>query len=165
MKNRGTHGTAPIQNEPGHSSKGRLERLAEFVPRRIPDGFNPACISWVTDRVGITAVDGVDEALELGCFVINVAGEIDNGADVKLPIEPGSGTVRKCLDEIVEHMRQATDGQGCEVVVHCAMGMERSVLSVVWYLHTDAGMTIDEAYDMVFAARPIAVDRRHWIDG
>ena len=135
------------------------------MPRRIPDGFDPASISWVTDRVGITAVDGVDEALELGYFVINVAGEIDNGADVKLPIEPGSGTVRKCLDEIVEHMRQATDGQGCEVVVHCAMGMERSVLSVVWYLHTDAGMTIDEAYDMVFAARPIAVDRRHWIDG
>ena len=73
--------------------------------------------------------------------------------------------MRKCLDEIVEQMRQATDGQGREVVVHCAMGMERSVLSVVWYLHLDTGMTIDEAYDMVFAARPIAVDRRHWIDG
>jgi hypothetical protein len=43
--------------------------------------------------------------------------------------------------------------------------MERSVLSVVWYLHADAEMTIDEAYDMVFEARPIAVDRRHWIQG
>ena len=62
-------------------------------------------------------------------------------------------------------MRQAIDGQGREVVVHCAMGMERSVLSVVWYLHVDAGMTVDEAYDMVFEARPIACDRRHWIDG
>ena len=107
MKHRGTHGTTPVRNARGHSSKGRLERLAEFVPRPIPDGFDPACISWVTDRVGITAVDGVDEALELGYFVINVAGEIDNGADVKLPIDPGSGTVRARLGEIVEHMRQA----------------------------------------------------------
>lgn len=165
MKHRGTHGTTPVRNARGHSSKGRLERLAEFVPRPIPDGFDPACISWVTDRVGITAVDGVDEALELGYFVINVAGEIDNGADVKLPIDPGSGTVRARLGEIVEHMRQAIDGQGREVVVHCAMGMERSVLSVVWYLHVDTGMTIDQAYDMVFEARPIACDRRHWING
>ena len=164
MKHRGTHGTAPVQNVPGHSSKGRLERLAKFVPRRIPDGFNPACISWVTDRVGITAQDGVDEALGLGCFVINVAGEIDNGADVKLPIKPGSGTVRERLDGVVEHMRRAIDVQGREVVVHCAMGMERSVLSVVWYLHVESGMTIDEAYDMVFEARPIACDRRHWIN-
>ena len=165
MKHRGTHGITPVQIERGHSSQGRLERLSALVPRHIPEGFDPACISWVTDRVGITAVDGVDEALELGYFVINVAGEIDNDADVKLPIDPGSGTVRKCLDEIAEHMRQAIEGQGRSVVIHCAMGMERSVLSVVWYLHADAEMTIDEAYDMVFEARPIAVDRRHWIQG
>ncbi|MQF67720.1 hypothetical protein FIM07_04695 [SAR202 cluster bacterium AD-802-F09_MRT_200m] len=134
-----------------------------MVPRRIPDGFNPASISWVTGHVGITAVDGVDEAKETGCFVINVAGEIDNDADIKLPIEPRTGTVRERLDEIVVEIRQAINGQGRDVVVHCAMGMERSVLSVVWYLHTEIGMTLDDAYDKVFEARPIAVDRRHWI--
>ena len=135
-----------------------------MVPRRIPDGFNPASISWVTEHVGVTAVDGVDEAIGYGSFVINVAGEIDNNADLKLPIEPRSGTVLHRLDEIAASMRQAIEDQGRDVVVHCAMGMERSVLSVMWYLHKEAGMTLDEAYDTICAARPIAVDRRHWIN-
>ena len=133
------------------------------MPRRIPDDFNPASISWVTERVGITAVDGVDEAKQYGCFVINVAGEIENDADIKLAIEPRSGTVRERLDEIAETMREVIEEQGREVVVHCAMGMERSVLAVVWYLHGEADITLDEAYDLVYEARPIAVDRRHWI--
>lgn len=158
------HGATPVKNKRGRSSQERLGRLVEMVPRRIPDGFNPASISWITERIGITAVDGVDEAKQYGCFVINVAGEIDNNADIKLPIEPRSGTVRECLDEITQNIRGAIEEQGREVVVHCAMGMERSVLAVVWYLHVEVGMTLDEAYDMVSEARPIAVDRRHWID-
>ena len=159
-----THGMRPVKNQREHSSQERLEWLGDMVPRRVPDGFNPASISWVTEHVGITAVDGVDEAISYGSFVINVAGEIDNDADVKLPIEPRSGTVRECLDEIAESMRQAIEDQERDVVVHCAMGMERSVLSVMWYLHKEFGMTLDEAYDTICEARPIAVDRRHWID-
>ena len=50
-----------------------------------------------------------------------------------------------------------------KVVVHCAMGIERSVLSVVWYLHKYHSMTINEAYDTVGNARPIAADRQCWI--
>ncbi|MEC7906176.1 MAG: dual specificity protein phosphatase [Verrucomicrobiota bacterium] len=164
LTNRDKHGATPVKNKQGRSSQERLGRLVEMVPRRIPDGFNPASISWITEWIGITAVDGVDEAKRCGCFVINVAGEIDNNADIKLPIEPRSGTVRECLDEIARNMRGAIEEQRREVVVHCAMGMERSILAVVWYLHTEAGMTLDEAYDMVSEARPIAVDRRHWID-
>ena len=163
MTNRDKHGATPIKNKRGSSSQERLGRLAKIVPRRIPDDFNPASISWVTERVGITAVDGVDEAKQYGCFVINVAGEIDNDADIKLAIKPRSGTVRERLDEIAGTMREVIEEQGREVVVHCAMGMERSVLAVVWYLHAEAGMTLDEAYHMVYEARPIAVDRRHWI--
>ena len=159
-----THGIRPVKNQRRHSSQERLEWLGDMVPRRIPDGFNPASISWVTEHVGITAVDGVDEAIGYGSFVINVAGEIDNNADLKLPIEPRSGTVLHRLDEIAASMRQAIEDQGRDVVVHCAMGMERSVLSVMWYLHKEAGMTLDEAYDTICEARPIAVDRRHWID-
>jgi len=50
-----------------------------------------------------------------------------------------------------------------KVVVHCYMGMERSVLSVVWYMHKYLGMGIDQAYEQIFMNRPIAADRRHWI--
>jgi len=34
---------------------------------------------------------------------------------------------------------------------------------VVWYLHSYQDMSLDEAYQMVQSARPIAVDRRYWI--
>ena len=68
------------------------------------------------------------------------------------------------LNEAALCMRKALVEEGRDVVVHCAMGMERSVLAVVWYLHVEAGMTLDDAYDTVSEARPIAVDRRHWID-
>jgi protein-tyrosine phosphatase len=43
------------------------------------------------------------------------------------------------------------------------MGMERSVLAVVWYLYNYQDMTIDEAYDVVGWKRPIAADRREWV--
>jgi len=43
------------------------------------------------------------------------------------------------------------------------MGMERSPLTVVWYLHKYHDKTIDEAYEMVQDARPVVVDRREWI--
>ena len=52
-----------------------------------------------------------------------------------------------------------------KVVVHCAMGIERSPLTVVWYLHKYHKKTIDEAYDLVREARPVAVERRYWIEG
>jgi protein-tyrosine phosphatase len=42
------------------------------------------------------------------------------------------------------------------------MGIERSVLSVAWYLHRYKDMTLDEAYDHIRKVRPIALDRRHW---
>ena len=122
-----TRGMRPVKNQRGHTSQERLEWLGDMVPRRIPDGFNPASISWVTEHVGITAVDGVDEAIGNGSFVINVAGEIDNDADLKLPIEPRSGTVLHRLDEIAASMQQAIEDQGRDVVVHCAMGMERAL--------------------------------------
>ena len=82
MKYSGAKGATPVKNKRGRSSLERLGRLADMVPRRIPDGFNPASISWVTEHLGITAVDGVSEAKEAGCFEINVAGEIDNDADI-----------------------------------------------------------------------------------
>ena len=49
-----------------------------------------------------------------------------------------------------------------KVAVHCRMGMERSVLSVVWFLVSIRGMTIDAAYTQVKNRRPIALDQREW---
>ena len=153
----------PVRHQNENGSKERLEGLAHRLPSPVPLGFDPACISWVTDRIGITAIDGVDDALDEGFFVINVADEIWNDANEKVSIEPYSGTVLQALDEVDELVCQVLTTSDRKVVIHCAMGMERSVLAVVWYLHRTGGLSLDEAYDAVRRARPIAQDRRAWI--
>ena len=76
-----------------------------------------------------------------------------------------SSTVKKELTTLAVLINKVlTDDDDTKVVVHCAMGMERSPLTVVWYLHKHHDKTIDEAYDMVQSARAVVVDRREWID-
>ena len=50
-----------------------------------------------------------------------------------------------------------------KVIVHCAMGMERSVLAVAWYLQKYENYTLDSAYERIHEIRPIACDRSSWI--
>ena len=50
-----------------------------------------------------------------------------------------------------------------KVLVHCAAGIERSPLVVVWYLHTKAGKTIDNAYELVLSKRSIVQRRDNWL--
>lgn len=152
----------PVQHAERISSRRRLKSLMHLLPMECPEEFDPACISWVTDYVGITAADGVDQAIAEGCYVINVAAEIENQADSKMPVEPYSGAVQKGLD-LVANLIQKVSDQDRQVVVHCAMGMERSALAVVWYLHSRKHYSIDESYSEVMSKRPIVLDRRGWI--
>jgi hypothetical protein len=52
--------------------------------------------------------------------------------------------------------------QGKQVLVHCWMGMERSPLTIVYWLHTRQGMSISQAYAFVKLLRNV-YDRRHWL--
>ena len=142
-----------------------LRRLVEREGRTIPDKFDIDDIHWVTDRVGITDFEGCTEAVLNDYVTINVAGELDSSAQVQADIDPGSGRVKQDLTKLAALINKVlTDNEDAKVVVHCAMGMERSPLTVVWYLHRYQDKTIDEAYEMVQHARPVAVDRRDWID-
>jgi dual specificity MAP kinase phosphatase len=89
-----------------------------------------------------------------------------NDATVKMPIEPwgksSKSTVLPMLESIVNMMEMAMATEQ-KVVVHCSMGMERSVLATVWYLVRNKGMDLDNAYSFVRSVRPIATDRREWI--
>ena len=125
-------------------------------------GFDPATISEVTDGIHVTAADGVDAALAAGHYVINVADELESNADAKIIVQPYSRDIRSNLDAVAQLMDEVLSQGNRTVAVHCAMGMERSVLAVVWYLTTNKGMTVDNAYDLVKAGRPIALDRREW---
>jgi len=161
--------TTPRKFIPNISSKERFENnlkhLVEREGRTIPDDFNIDEIHWATDRIGITDYEGCSEAVIHGYFTINVAGELDSSADIETDISPGSGTVKDDLTELAALMDQVLkDDDQIKIVVHCAMGMERSPLTVVWYLHTKLGKTLDEAYDIVMNARASVVDRRSWIN-
>jgi len=145
-----------------------LRRLVEREGRTIPNDFDIDDIHWVTDRIGITDFEGCAEAVLNDYFTINVAGELNSSAQVQADINPGSGSVKKDLTKLAALINKVLTNDevnaDAKVVVHCAMGMERSPLTVVWYLHRYHDKTIDEAYDMVQNARPVAVDRRDWID-
>jgi hypothetical protein len=132
-------------------------------PENVIADFNPSVISWVAERLGITAEDGVAQALEDGHFVINTAKEIHNDAQIKMQVEPGSGTVLHALSSISEIVTNVLTTTNQKVVFHCAMGMERSVLACLWFMASQWGMRFDQSFELIKKHRPIAIDRTNWI--
>ena len=159
---------APTRHDFSHDSRDRIKSLKGMVGHPVPDDFDPHDISWVLPELGVTGAEGAEEAIESGHVVINVARELYNGATCKMPIEPRSWTygegvdVLTTLEAIVDMMEMAMVANQ-KVVVHCSMGMERSVLATVWYLVRNKRMSLDNAYSLVRSVRPIATDRRKWL--
>lgn len=146
-------------------SSSRFHRLKHLVGRPISDEFNIDDIHWATPRIGITDYEGCSEAVLKGYVVINVAGELDSSAQIQADINPEKGACRSDLDHLAALInKMLTESDDAKIVVHCAMGMERSPLTVVWYLHKYQNKTLDQAYQIVESARESTVDRRSWID-
>ena len=143
----------------------QLKEISRYYP--IPKYFDLDRISWVTGDVAITSVGGAEEALlQEGYFVINVAEEIINDAHACIPIDPYVEDVerqRETVDLVSDTIQRELRHNGRKVVVHCHMGMERSVLAVAWWLHSHKNMSLDEGYGLIRKKRPIALDRREWI--
>ena len=136
--------------------------IPEYINKFNRDG-GPSIISWITDNIAVTSADGAEIALKQGHFVINTAREINNSAQVKIPVKPGDGnTLRQfqAIENVITGVLKNTDQK---VVVHCAMGMERSVTAVVWYLANTTNMNLREALNLVQSKRPIACDRLNYI--
>ena len=167
-----------------HERQQTVEELAEFLP--VPTNFRVAEISWILPEgvvhsaypaVGITSVDGVGQALREGYVVINVAEEIESDAHAHIALQPYTAEenyktygyeeefYERQLTQVdmIANLINSTLTNGRSVVVHCHMGMERSVLAVAWYLHTYGKLTLSEAFDKIRVSRPIAQDRREWI--
>ena len=155
----------PITIPPTATDAQRLRTIGPQcdLPTPIVDNFQPKIISWVTPRIGVTSRDGVPQALEDGHFVINTAEEQHNKAHVKIAVKVGSGHVLEQLNHIKVIMDNVLTTTDQKIVVHCAMGMERSVLAVVWFMANTWGMTLETALAKVQEKRPIALDRLSWI--
>jgi protein-tyrosine phosphatase len=50
-----------------------------------------------------------------------------------------------------------------DILVHCAYGVERSPLTIVWYLMRYHSMNLKEAYDLVMSKRVQAQYRGAWL--
>lgn len=73
-------------------------------------------------------------------------------------IEADLGALERAIATIHEHR-----AAGRRTLVHCYAGIERSPLTMVYYLHRHHGKSISEAYDFVRAKRPIVQDRQSWL--
>jgi len=157
--------SVPAKYRTGKSSRERMEQLRGMAAYHPQVDFDPDVISWVTPNVAVTDWEGGVHATEEGHFVICVADELDELGHVCIPIDPVDGRKRtvKTLERIANLIHWMVSETKKSVVVHCAMGMERSVIAVAWYLHKYQEMTLDEAYDAIGWVRPIAADRKHWV--
>ena len=145
-----------------HGSGGQ-PGLSRMVGRPIPEDFNPDEISWVRPRIGITDWEGACEAIALDHYVITVAPEIGIGSDIIIGLQPYESNFKNTLSKISNKIGEILDDTDQSIVLHCAMGMERAPLAVVWYLHKNEGLSIKDAYRDVMQARPIACNREQWL--
>ena len=155
------HGREEMFLEDMYSQDGKFELPEAVKTFNINDG--PSTISWITDNIAVTSREGADIALKQGHFVINTAEEINNSAQVKIPVRhygPNNLRQLKAIENVMVGVLKNTDQK---VVVHCAMGMERSVTAVVWYLANTTNMSLPEALKLVQDKRPIACDRLYFI--
>ena len=149
-------------------SKNRVESLKRYAAVPVPDDFDPDVISWVLEDVAITDWEGGLKAKDLGHYVINVAEEVMSNADSKMTVNPPNSPsevieTRNDVERVADLINAVLEDGKQKVVVHCSMGMERSVLATVWYLVRNKRMSLDNAYSLVRSVRPIATDRRKWL--
>ncbi len=137
--------------------------LSYMVGKPIPSDFNPDEISWVRPRIGVTDWEGGFSAITSTHYVITVAPEINIGADALFGLEPYSTNFSATLNQISDRISKILTNTKKNVVLHCAMGMERAPLAAVWYIHRTEGISIKEAYQDVIATRPIVCNRETWL--
>lgn len=76
----------------------------------------------------------------------------------------GPRTIANCvlLNDAADWMHAEVQ-LGRRVFLYCAFGMERSPLTMVWYLMRYHGYTLDQGYRLVKINRPLTQDRRFWL--
>jgi protein-tyrosine phosphatase len=89
------------------------------------------------------------------------APPIPNTKHIKI-LEPWPKAQPARLDEAADWIH-AELAKGQRVLVHCGAGLERSPLTIAWYLKKYHGMNLDRAYAEIRLARPQVYDRQSWL--
>jgi len=122
-------------------------------------------VSWVHPYLAISSHTGASTVAD--AIIINVAEELHTASDVKLPLLPekGQDATMIRLDMLGEIIADHINN-GEKVVVHCMAGIERSALTVAWFLKNHLMFnTLDKAYGHVKKIRPIVKRRDWWVEG
>ena len=81
----------------------------------------------------------------------------------KIMNEPFAIPANKLLLDAAADYIAAELSRGQRVLVHCGAGLERSPLTIAWFLHRYHGMNLDRAYAEIRLARPQVYDRQSWL--
>ncbi len=111
----------------------------------------------------------VDAQLEERCVVLCVHENpivltTPNSRGAWIPIMRGSMADMIRLDAAASFIESCISN-GEDILVHCHHAVERSPLTIAWYLHTKQGMSLDAAYQLLWHHRPQVQDRRCWLIG
>ena len=80
-----------------------------------------------------------------------------------LEISPKGPIVNQVRLEIACDIIDNAYSNGYNILVHCQMGVERSPLTVAYWLATRYSLSLDKAYLLLQHKRPIVKDRRLWL--
>ena len=67
------------------------------------------------------------------------------------------------LELVCDIINKNTD-QGKDTLIHCMASIERSPLTVIYYLHKHKNMGYNEAYEYVKKIHPITANRLSWLN-
>lgn len=104
----------------------------------------------------------LQDAAKFDGVIISVLRDIPAGEPRRAVQLPFLANGRATLDSTAA-LLDALLAREQRVLVHCEEGSERAPLVVVWFLMRRRAMTLDDAYALVKAHRPIVRDRRRWL--
>ncbi len=120
-------------------------------------------LPWgASEIIPLLYIGDLQDAAKFEGIVINLLNDVP-ACEPKRSIHlPFLANGRATLDSTAA-LIDAALARDQRVLVHCEEGSERAPLVIVWFLIKRRGMTIDQAYELVKAKRPITRDRRRWL--
>lgn len=107
-------------------------------------------------------VGDLQDARKFDGIIISVLADVPAGEPARSIQMPFLANGRASLDSTAAVIDAAL-ALNQRVLVHCEEGSERAPLAIAWFLNRRCGMSIDDAYKLLIAKRPIIRDRRKWL--
>lgn len=120
-------------------------------------------LPWgATEIIPLLFIGDLQDAAKFDGIIINLLNDVPACEPRRSIHLPFLANGRASLDTVAA-LVDAALARGQRVLVHCEEGSERAPLVVAWFLTTRRGLSLDEAYTMIKAQRPITRDRRKWL--